>query len=166
MARGKSTPRVLAKDGLGIGFDGSQIGDFLSNLSRDLQEKAMRPAAFAASTVLYDELKIRVPHYEGNLSDAIYRWRDASKSGAAVESWVVGVNKVKAPHFHLVEEGHWQPYKVIVGADGKFVTTNQLLATPKWIPPNAFFRPSYDAKINAALDAGLKSLQTNLSKMV
>ncbi|HSH86888.1 MAG TPA: hypothetical protein VK958_06515 [Methylophilus sp.] len=164
--RSKSTPKVYAKDGLGMGFDSSQIGDFFANLSRDMQEKALRPAAFVACTVLYDELKVRVPRQEGILDDAIYRWRDTGKSGAAVETWKVGVNFGKAPHFHLVEEGHWQPYKVIIGADGKFVTTNQLLSTPKWIPPNAFFRPAYDAKINSALDAGLNALKINLGQMV
>lgn len=165
MARRKPAPRVTTREGIGMGFDGGQIAEFLTTLSRDMQEKAMRPAAFEACTVLYDELHARVPHHEDVMANAIYRWRDAGKSGTAVETWKVGVNLVKAPHFHLVEEGHWQPYKVIF-KDGKFFTTNQLLKSPKWIPPNAFFRASYDAKINEALDVAYKKLQLNLSQLV
>lgn len=151
-------------DGFKIDFDAKQMTQGLNNLNRELQDKAMRKATFDTCTVLYDELKIRVPKSTGNMDDAIYRYRHEN-SGAANEFWTVGVNLVKAPHFHLVEHGHWQPYKIIF-SNGKFITTKNKLPAPKWIPPNAFFRPAYDAKINLALEVGLDSLKKQLKDFV
>jgi hypothetical protein len=155
----------MAGNGFGISFNGSNIAESMQNFNREMQEKAMRPAAFDMCTVLYQELQLTVPKDDGTMLDALYRFRNPN-SGAAVENWTVGVNQSKAPHFHLIEEGHWQPYKVVRGADGKFYTTSQLLPSPKWIPPNAFFRAAYDAKIGQALNVGLLSLKNRIAQMV
>lgn len=165
MAR-KPAIKLYASDSLGMQFDSSEILANLLKFSKDVQEKAMRPAMYAATTVLYSEIVLRAPEDKGDLKDAAYRWRDKTLSENGIESWVVGINKVKAPHYHLVEHGHWQTHKVLMGPDGKFYTTKELLPSPKWIPPQAFFRPAYDAKINTALQVALERLKFGVSKLV
>lgn len=151
-------------DGLRMSLSSAGIVAGLENLNRELQDKALRKASYEVCTVLYDELRLTVPKATGNMEKAIYRYRHEN-SGAANEFWTVGVNLVKAPHFHLVEHGHWQPYKVIFSG-GRFITTKEKLSSPKWTPPNAFFRASYDSKINVALQAGLDSLKAQLKEFV
>jgi Bacteriophage HK97-gp10, putative tail-component len=145
----------------------------LDNIAADVQ-KATRPAAAAAARVLYDEVKKNAEYFgegyirgsTGKLADAIYRVYSRGNSGALKATYHVSWNAAKAPHGHLVENGHWQPYLVRRGRNGRFYTVvkagmlKEYLAkyrnkpvpksqldryfvrrpSPKWVPARPFVR--------------------------
>lgn len=116
-------------------------------------EEALRPAAQAGAQVFYDEMRARVPVAEGVLRDSIYQFYLERKSTEARQVYVVGPNKGKAPHWHLVEFGHWQPYAV-VQIDGQFVTLkDRPLPAPVFVPAAPYIRPTLDATSTQALEA-------------
>lgn len=165
-----------------------QVLEGLDNLAADVQ-KATRPAASAAAKVLYDEVKKNAQLFgegyvadgTGKLADAVYRVYSRAGSDAMRATYHVSWNQTKAPHGHLVEFGHWQPYVTYRGKDGKFHTAvrpsmlKQYLATyngktvpkhlrdkffvkrpsPKWIPARPFVRAAqsqFDAATSAAAE--------------
>jgi hypothetical protein len=130
-------------------------------------QAALRPAAQVAAQVLYGEALVRVPvsgphvgkggklYPGGSLKSAIYQAYSSDNSNAAQATYHISWNAAKAPHGHLVEYGHWQPYKVVRYANGNFVTIKtEKLDSPKWVPAHSFIRASHDAKAAAALQAG------------
>lgn len=116
-------------------------------------EEALRPAAQAGAQVFYDEMLQRVPVAEGVLRDSIYQFHLDRKSSESRHVYVVGPNKSKAPHWHLVEFGHWQPYEVVV-IDGQFKTLkDRPLPEPVFVPARPYIRPTLDATATQALEA-------------
>lgn len=114
---------------------------------------ALRPAAQAGAQVFYDEMLQRVPVAEGTLRDSIYQFYLERKSDETRQVYVVGPNKGKAPHWHLVEFGHWQPYEVVV-IDGQFKTlTDRPLPSPVFVPARPYIRPTLDATAVQAVEA-------------
>ncbi len=88
-------------------------------------EKAIRPAAYAATKVIYDAVKVNVSNLgrkSGNLDKSIYHVFAESKSGPGKATYEVSWNASRAPHGGLVEFGHIQRYAVHVGDDGKWYT--------------------------------------------
>ena len=149
---------------------------FESNLRKKLEvigdriiDEACRPAAYAAVTVLYDEMRIRVPVGEGLLKSAIYRWRDKSETNVeniGQSVFYVGVNKRKAPHWWWIENGHYQYKYVAKNEQGEYYTTKDKRPQPKYIPAKPYLRPSIDAKMGEALKAGYKELQVRINKIL
>lgn len=85
-------------------------------------DAAARPAAQAASQVLYDRVKQNVGSLgkvTGNLDRSIYQVYSQDNSGTGRATYHISWNHRKAPHGHLVEFGHIQRYKYYKGADGK-----------------------------------------------
>lgn len=85
-------------------------------------EAAARPAAQAASQVLYDEVRANVAKIgkkTGNLERSIYQAYSQDNSGAGRATYHVSWNAVKAPHGTLVEYGHLQRYRYYQTPDGK-----------------------------------------------
>lgn len=132
-------------------------------------ESALRPAAHQGALVLYNEVRQRVPRDTGQLQAAIYRWHDANASGPERQSYVVGVNKVKAPHWHNVEYGHWRYNKIINGHPQRSKSRGSArgpgahdlpgaLNAPVFVPAQPYFRPAYDAAIGRAMNAGYRRL--------
>ncbi len=116
-------------------------------------EEALRPAAQAGAQVFYDEMRTRAPVAEGVLRDSIYQFYLERKSGDDKHVYVVGPNKSKAPHWHLVEFGHWQPYAVVM-IDGQLKTLkDRPLPTPVFVPAQPFIRTTLDAMSVQALEA-------------
>lgn len=117
-----------------------------------------RSMAVAGGSALRDEAKQRAPvgtdsQNPGSLRDAIYlAFRDKASTDTTVR-YSVSWNARKAPHGHLVEFGHWQPFVVFHGeqgwrtlAKGKGArATGVRRSEPKWIPAVPFLRPAYDA---------------------
>lgn len=140
-------------DPFSIKFDSSSLDAALDRLGNGVKELA-RPAAQAGAQVFYDEVQLRVPvskeartykgkRYEpGTLKRSIYQAFsvDNSKDGRA--TYHISWNAKKAPHGHLIENGHWTK---VTGKYGPL--------QPKWVPAHAFIRPSFDAKQGAALEA-------------
>lgn len=121
--------------GISIAFTNiDEILDEFDSTQQNLEE-ATRPAAQAGAQVFYDEVKRNVSTLgdvfatTGRLSDAIYQVFSKDNSvgntnGTAynVASYHVSWNHKKAPHGHLVEFGHMQPYVVYRSRDGRLHT--------------------------------------------
>ncbi len=157
MAKRSHAAQRVGRDSMSINMTGdlsAQLDKFVDNIA----EKAIRSGAFAAADVLYNEMKLRAPKNSGNLSDSIYTYRDVTKCTYYRHVYVIGPNKSKARHWALLEYGHWQKYQTIY-VDGNFVSlTDRPLSEPKWIPPQPYIRPTYDAKISYAMDVVLRRI--------
>ncbi|GGX32790.1 hypothetical protein GCM10007242_44680 [Pigmentiphaga litoralis] len=126
----------------------------LEQFAENVRTEVLRPTVYAAARVLYDEVRIRVPVDEGTLYGAVYHWHSEKESTAGRVVYYVGVNKKKAPHWHLVEFGHYRTNE-LVRVNGRWMATTRRLETPVWVPAYPYIRPSYDAKIGAALQSAL-----------
>lgn len=119
----------------------------LEKLSGPLRESLARSMAVAGGQVLRDEAKALAPRDSGKLAQSIYL---AYKEGKSNEQQVVysvtwNSKPGHAPHGHLLEFGHWQPYKVIKLPTGDWFTTKEKLASPKFTAAKPFLRPAFDS---------------------
>lgn len=150
-------------DAMTMTFDASGLIAELDRLDVDARA-LVRPAAQAGAQVFYDEVLRRVPvatepHWRkggriiqpGALKKSIYQAYSSDHSNDAVATYHISWNARKAPHGHLIENGHWTKS---VGKHGPL--------KPHWVPAHPFIRPSYDAMgasadsaTNAVLDKGL-----------
>jgi HK97 gp10 family phage protein len=122
-------------------------------LKETVSESTLRSAAHAGAVVLYDEMKLRAPVDQGTLRDSIYRWHDDSFSKDGRQRYVIGPNKRKAPHWHLVEYGHWRVNVVVRLPNGQIVATKERLQDPVWVPAVPYIRSAFDAKVHSAIAA-------------
>ena len=122
-------------------------------LKDKFQESTLRSAAHAGAEVFYDEMKLRAPVDQGTLRDSVYRWHDDAYSKDGKQRYVIGPNKSKAPHWHLVEFGHWRVNVVTRLPNGQIVATTERLKDPVWVPAAPFIRPTFDAKVQMAIAA-------------
>ncbi|WP_296228586.1 HK97 gp10 family phage protein [Ralstonia sp. UBA689] len=122
----------------------------LEHLADDVEEHVVRSVAHAGALVFYDEARNLAPVYRGTekkgvrpgqLRAAIYRAYAEEKSTAAEAVYRVSWNAKKAPHGHLIENGHWLVRKV-AGRKERI----------QWVPPHSFIRRAYD-QAPAALEA-------------
>lgn len=127
-----------------------------------LDDDALRKAAGAGAKVLYDEIHVRVPVDEGLLRSAVYRYYDKARSVAGRHTYSIGVNKKKAPHWHLLEFGHWLVNVTTRLPNGQIIATKERLPVPKWIPAVPYLRPSFDGRVSAAMDAARSELAQSL----
>ena len=167
MAR-KSQAKLHQSDAIGVKLEG-EASTSLNLLAGLLREKALRSATYAGAKILYEEMKVRAESQSktGQLSRAIYHWHDDKKSTLDSQSYVIGVNKREAPHWHLIEFGHWMPYVTYKGKDGLFHTKRingkpVMRMNPKFIPAQPYVRPTWDAKRDMALAAMKQKLAENL----
>lgn len=108
----------------------SDVQAKLNTIIQNIGERAgqaIRPAAQAGAEVLYRAVRQNVvgrpTSKTGNLQAGIYQVysKDNSVDKHAAE-YHVSWNAKKAPHGHLVEYGHDQPYVVYRRQDGQFRT--------------------------------------------
>ncbi len=127
---------------ININFDTVALQKNLDKFAKDIEEKAIRPAAYAASKVIYQELQMRVPVGEtGNLKNSIYQYHNEKLSRDGKQIYSVGVNKRKAPHWHLLEYGTIRA------------------------PAYPFIVPTYDAKIVEAMQAARLRLAEKIEEI-
>lgn len=125
-------------------LDTSGWAEGLARMDGPLRESLARSMAVAGGRVLRDEAKQQAPVESGRLQGSIYL---AFKDGESTDGRVVysvSWNHRVAPHGHLVEFGHWQPYMVAKLASGEWITTDIKLPVPKWIAAKPFLRPAFD----------------------
>lgn len=137
-----------------IDFDFSSVEkklDALVDHSRP-EESIIRKAAGAGAKIMYDEMVLRAPVRDekyktgkkrkppGQLKKSIYYWWDKDTSGKNRALYRIGPNTKKAPHWHLVEFGHWDKGKT------------------HFTPAHPYIRPTFDAKSKEALAASRKKL--------
>ena len=141
---------------------------------------AARPAAYDGSDVILAEINSKVASMgqrKGLLHNAIYRVF-ARRSQDDVPIYDVGVNMRKAPHWHLIEYGHWRYYAAKQLPSGDWVTLKRKgakgkkpsrkaskavkdayyipLKTPVWVPARPYLRPAKEA-LPKALAAARKT---------
>lgn len=156
----------------------NSLADALKQLEDHVRDNVLRSAAHAGAEVLYNELSYRVPVYSGTLASAIYRWHDKDKSQPGRQTYAIGVNKRKAPHWHMVEFGHWRRYRIIPTRgqpDAKFkdafqdfngqwyIPTKEPI-TPVFVPGTPYLRPTWEAKGKAAIDAMLARARQRIAE--
>lgn len=123
-----STAQLFKKDSIGIGVS-SNVAEGLKRLEEGIKQKVLRSGARAGALVFYNEIRLRVPFATGELYNSIYHWHDDKKSTPTRQTYAIGPNKKKAPHWHWVEYGNIN-----------------MAARP-------YIRPSYTGKQAAALAA-------------
>lgn len=105
-----------------IGTDTKGLAEYLDQLGEAAGE-ALRPAAQAATQVLYERVKLNVAalgRATGNLDSSIYQAfsPENSQHGERAE-YHVSWNHSKAPHGHLVEYGYIQRYRYYQDNQGR-----------------------------------------------
>lgn len=104
-----------------ISADLSGLNSLIDELQGDVEEAA-RPAAQAASQVLYEQVKSNVNalgKVTGNLAASIYQAYSQDNSAPGMATYHISWSRKKAPHGHLVELGHLQRYRYYKGNDGQ-----------------------------------------------
>ena len=138
----------------------------LAKLDGPLRQSLARSMAVAGGKVLRDEAKQQAPMESGRLKESIYL---AFKDGESSERQVVysvSWNHRLAPHGHLIEFGHWQPYEVVRLPSGEWITTTKKRATPKWTPAKPFLRPAFDAAHKIALSVMVERGRQRLPELL
>ena len=79
----------------------------LTKYADDIKSKVLRAGAGAMSSVIYNEVKANAGLHvkTGNLYKAVYQYYVESGSTTEKQTYLVGVNRKKAPHWHLLEYG-------------------------------------------------------------
>lgn len=140
----------------------------IMNFDRDVKEKVLRSAAYGGAVIFYEYMRLHVPGdtskwqpKTGNLRRSIYHWYDTRRSNSNRKIYVIGPNKTKAPHWHLVEFGHWRVNKWIWvrGAPNGGRWTRDRLPAPKWVVPYPYIRPTFDRVGTAAENAKLHAMK-------
>jgi hypothetical protein len=130
-----------------LSVDMASLGSMLDAMG-DRAEAAARPAAQAASQVLYEEVKRNVsviPEKTGRLAQAIYQVYSQSNSGEGRATYHISWNTRKAPHGHLVEFGHIARYVTYIGKDGNFYTAKRPESRGKQKPRRGASQAEKDA---------------------
>lgn len=140
-------------DNLKASFDTSGFEAALEKLAGPARIHLARSMAVAGGQVLRDEAKAHAPVKDGVLRDSIYLAFREAKSTEKQVQYSVTWNSKKAPHGHLLEFGHWQPFKVAVLPDGRIYTMKSRLPAPKWIPAHPFLRPALMGGVERARGA-------------
>lgn len=148
------------------GLDTSGWVAGLDKLAGPMREKLARSMGVAGGTVLRDEAKRQAPVEDGTLRDSIYLVYKEGKSTDSQVVYSVSWNARKAPHGHLLEFGHWQPYKVVKLPNGEFFTTKERLASPKWTPAQPFLRPALDVAGQRAKQAMVERGRERLTEIL
>lgn len=147
-------------------MDTSSFYAGLAQLVGPLRVSLARSMAVAGGKVLRDEAKILAPKDSGRLSQSIYLAYKDAKSTEHQVTYSVTWNSKHSPHGHLLEFGHWQPYKVVKLPDGRFFTTKTLLPSPKWISAHPFLRPAFDSASGRAKQAMIDRGRVRLPELL
>lgn len=159
----------------GIKVDVSSVIAGLHKMA-DKTESLARSMLVAGGKVVRDEARLRAPVAEpgeyaanpGLLKSAIYIAYNTTDSHGGTYAYKVTWNHKVAPHGHLVEFGHWQPYAVHKRLDGRgyYTDTSEKLATPKRIPARPFLRPAWEATKDAAVERMMQRGRERLPQLL
>jgi hypothetical protein len=143
----------------------SSISHHLEKFSAEVVQKVARSGAAAGARLLYDEMRERAPVKSGVLKSSIYWWHDDKASGPLLERYIIGPNMKKAPHWHLLEYGHWRVNVVVRGPGGRLIATKERLPKPVWVAPRPYIRPTYDSQKSAAIGAARQRMAERLREL-
>lgn len=122
-------------------FDFKKVSAELDKITQ-AAEKSVRPAAQEGAQVFYDRMKSNVPVKTGKLKSAVYQVYSQENSDNSRATYHISVNKKKAPHWHLIENG-----------------TSRMAARP-------FIRPTYTAVAKAAMRATRTRMLSEVKKVL
>ena len=145
----------------------SSLSGALAAFADEVREKALRSAVYAGAKVLSTELELRTRAMAGTgeLADAVYHYHDDKKSRGGRQVYAVGVNKVKAPHWFVVEYGHYRYNVVFRGPNGELIPTKARLPAPVWVPAMPYLRPTWDTKGAEAVRAMQRRLVERIREL-
>lgn len=162
-------------------MDMSQWLTGLDNLGGPIRESLARRMAVSGGIVLRDEAKALAPkgvaeaqairQYGGSLNpgaleNAMYLALNETMTTDTIFTYTISWNSKKAPHGHLLEFGHWQPYVVVFTEENGWITLNVEKDTPTRVPAYPFLGPAYESKIHQALQAMLDRGRAELPKLI
>lgn len=163
----------VARGGVSVSITGNVAGVLRSYPTK--VAKIARPAARAGILVFYNEMRQRVPVDTGDLYGSIYHYYDTKRSTETRHIYVTGPNKAKAPHWFVVEYGHWL-YNQSVG--GRWLKSKSnpnargpgahdlagALSSPQWVPAHPYIRPSF-GRVSDAIRAAQVRASQRLTEM-
>lgn len=188
-AAARSKIKVYESRAVKVTMEGD-IAGAIRMLSKEFQTEVIRPATYAAARIIYEQMRRNVPIDSGELRNAIYHWFDDKQSTPTRSIYMIGPNKVKAPHWHHVEYGHWRYNKIVNGRfqkskDGGKVRINSntipftitddwkrvhkldgALSAPKWVPGQPYIRVTFDQNIGRALEASKKRAAEKIREVI
>lgn len=129
----------------------------LDKLTGDNLAGIIRGGGNAMSEVFQQEAQARVRVKTGTLRNSIYRAYSERRSTPTHAVYEVSWNPRKAPHGHLIENGHWLVRGGKLKKGGKRV---------RWIPAQPFVRPAYEARKQAAARAAIERMRVKFSELV
>jgi len=153
-------------EGLQAKVDFDAWDSALTNLGGPIKVDLARSMAVAGGTVIRDEAKQYAPVKDGVLRDAIYLAYRGAYSNDKQVTYSISWNAKKAPHGHLIEFGHWQPFVTIKRSDGSWITTDARLKDPKWVPAHPFLRPALDGGAGPAFAAMVRRGRARLPELL
>lgn len=167
-------PTTFRKSGVSVKY--TAIGRMTVKAFHDrVCEQVLRPTAHAGALVVYNELKARVPVKDGELKDSIYRWFDTKNSRYDRKIYLIGPNKAKAPHWYVVEYGHWRYnrsfrnrwLKSKSNPNARGPQAHDLpgaLAEPVWVPARPYGRESWTAVSDRIIPAMLERMRVRFAE--
>lgn len=162
-------------DGLRANVDFEGVKEALTRLDAALQESLARRMAVSGARIIRNEARLRAPNGGANFSanpgllkSAMYVVFNQTLSSGTAKTYSVSWNRKKAPHGHLVEFGHWQPYIYKRFPDGSYRTIEGRLLPGKGhrVPATPFLRPALEAKKYAAVAAAIETGKRELPALL
>ena len=174
MARSNKQLKFFGKRGSGLRI-GGDMASALQEWGDKIAAQAARPASRAGALVFYHEMKQKVPVGEpydggssagpgGMLYDSLYHAFSKSESYNNRQVYHIGPNKAKAPHWFLVENGHWR-VNVVRYVNGRWSASKERLPSPVWVPGKPYIAPTFDGKVHAALTAMRERMREKISEI-
>jgi hypothetical protein len=154
----------MTTSGIKADFSGWQKA--VEKLQGPLKVSLARSIAVGAGETLRDEAKLLAPKESGLLANSIYLAYKDGRSNEKEVVYSVSWNHLAAPHGHLIEFGHWQPYKVVKLPNGDWFTTKERLPSPKFIAAHPFLRPALDSAGKRAAQAGIERGRRRLPELL
>ena len=164
-------------------FDLSEVLSGLDQLLGPGKESLARRMGVAAGRVIRDEAERQAPlgktewkaqaqfggsKNAGLLRDAMYVAYNQKASTNSSFTYSVSWNRLNAPHGHLVEFGHWQPYAIIFSKKFGWRTdkSRPLPGQGKWVPAYPFLSPAYHISKQDAFQAALRAGREEFPKIL
>jgi len=125
-------------------FDDQKVQMSLSRLLGPARVSLARSMGVAGGKVFRDAAKAFCP-VGGDMSVSARLAGESNRPGDIRSTYAISWNHKIAPHGHLVEFGHWQPFKAYLGKNGEWYTnTTATQDPPRWIAAHPFLRPAFD----------------------
>ena len=153
-------------DGTFAKVDFSAWDAAIANLAGPLRVALARSMGVAGGEVLRDRAKEYASVKDGVLRSAIYLAYRGAFSDDTKVTYSVSWNSRKAPHGHLIEFGHWQPFVTTQLKDGSWVTTHVRLKDPVWIAAHPFLRPALTGSAVEARSAMIARGRERLPQLI